>query len=90
MAYYNKDKIAQAREMDLLTYLQRHEPAELIHDGGGSYRTRSHDSLKISNGLWCWWSRGIGGKTALDYLTQVCGLNFVNAGVDLTENAGQN
>lgn len=79
MPYYDKDQIAQAREMDLLIYLQRYEPDELIHDGGGSYRTRSHDSLKISNGLWCWWSRGIGGKTALDYLTQVRGLNFTEA-----------
>lgn len=65
--------------MDLLTYLQRHEPDELIHDGGVSYRTRSHDSLKISNGLWCWWSQGIGGKTALDYLIEVRSLDFTDA-----------
>lgn len=79
MPYYDKVQIAQAREMDLLTYLQRYEPDKLIHDGGGSYRTHSHDSLKISNGLWCWWSHGIGSKTALDYLTQVCGLDFTEA-----------
>jgi len=79
MPYYEKEQIARAREMDLLTYLQRYEPDELIHDGGGSYRTRTHDSLKISNGLWCWWSRGIGGRTALDYLTQVRGLDFTEA-----------
>ncbi len=79
MPYYNKEQIIKARALDLLTYLQRYEPDELIHDGGGSYRTRSHDSLKISNGLWCWWSHGIGGKTALDYLTQVRGLNFTEA-----------
>ena len=79
MPYYDKEQIAQAREMDLLTYLQRYEPDELIHDGGNSYHTRSHDSLKISNGLWCWWSSGIGGRTALDYLTQVRGLDFTEA-----------
>jgi len=79
MPYYKSNQIEQAREMNLLTYLQQYEPDELIHDGGGSYRTRSHDSLKISNGLWCWWSRGIGGKTALDYLTQVRGLDFTEA-----------
>lgn len=79
MPYYDKDQIAQAREMDLLTYLQRHEPDELIHDGSVSYRTRTHESLKISNGLWCWWSHGIGGRTALDYLTQVLGLDFTEA-----------
>ena len=79
MPYYDKEQIARAREMDLLTYLQRYEPDELIHDGGGSYRTHTHDSLKISNGLWCWWSHGIGGRTALDYLTQVRGLDFTEA-----------
>ncbi len=60
-----------AREVDLLTYLQRCEPNELVHVGGNVYATRSNDSLKISNGMWCWWSRGIGGKSALDYLMKV-------------------
>ena len=79
MAYYMPEQIAKARETDLLTYLQHYEPDELIHDCGGTYCTRSHDSLKISNGLWCWWSHGIGGRTALDYLTKVCGLKFTDA-----------
>jgi hypothetical protein len=79
MPYYEKEQIARAREMDLLTYLKRNEPNELIHDGGGTYRTRSHDSLKISNGLWCWWSRGIGGRTALDFLVKVRGMDFTEA-----------
>ncbi len=35
--------------------------------------TREHDSLKISNGMWFWFSRGIGGKSALDYLIKVKG-----------------
>lgn len=74
MAFYSPEQIALARETDLLTYLQYHEPTELIHDGSDSYHTRSHDSLKISNGLWCWWSRGIGGRTALDYLVKVRGM----------------
>ena len=65
MPYYAKEEIARAREVDLLTYLQRCEPNELVHVGGNVYSTRTHDSLKISNGMWCWWSRGIGGKTAL-------------------------
>ena len=65
--------------MDLLTYLRRFEPEELVHIGGDTYATRTHDSLKISNGKWCWWSRGIGGTTALDYLTRVEGLSFLDA-----------
>lgn len=77
--YLSKDQIAAAREMDLLTYLRRFEPEELVHIGGDTYATRTHDSLKISNGKWCWWSRGIGGTTALDYLTRVEGLSFLDA-----------
>ena len=68
MPYIPKDQIAAAREMDLLTYLRRFEPEELVHIGGDTYATRTHDSLKISNGKWCWWSRGIGGTNALDYV----------------------
>ena len=30
------------------------------------YCTAEHDSLKISNGKWYWWSRGFGGYSALD------------------------
>ena len=79
MLYYTKDHIAQARELDLLTYLQRHDPNELIHFSGNTYTTRTHDSLKISNGKWCWWSRGIGGSSALDYLIKVKGYSFLEA-----------
>lgn len=77
--YLSKDQIAAAREMDLLTYLRRFEPQELVHIGGDTYATRTHDSLKISNGKWCWWSRNIGGTNALDYLTRVEGLSFLDA-----------
>ena len=56
MSYIPKDQIAAAREMDLLTYLRRFEPEELVHIGGDTYATRTHDSLKIS-WKWCWWSR---------------------------------
>ena len=65
--------------MDLLTYLRLYEPHELIHDGGDSYRTRTHGSLKLSNGLWQWWSQGVGGRSALDYLTKVRGVDFTEA-----------
>ena len=77
--YLSKDQIAAAREMDLLTYLRRFDPEELVHIGGNTYTTRTHDSLKISNGKWCWWSRNIGGTNALDYLTCVEGLSFLDA-----------
>ena len=31
MPYLSKEQIAAAREMDLLTYLRRFEPEELVH-----------------------------------------------------------
>ena len=63
MPYIPPEVVAQAREMDLLTYLRNYEPHELVHFGGNTYCTREHDSLKISNGKWYWFSRGIGGYT---------------------------
>jgi len=79
MAYVTKAQIEQAKQMDLLTYLQTCEPQELIHVRGDVYCTRTHDSLKISHGKWCWWSRHIGGRSALDYLIKVKGEAFTDA-----------
>ena len=79
MGYVTPEQIAQAKEWDLLTYLQRFDPQELVHFGGNTYCTRTHDSLKISNGKWHWFSRKIGGKTALDYLIKVQGFSFTEA-----------
>ena len=71
MPYVSKEQLTAAREVDLLTYLRCFEPQELVHFGGSTYCTREHDSLKISNGKWCWFSRGIGGYSALNYLIKV-------------------
>lgn len=71
--------IEQARQMDLLSYLQRYEPSNLKRVAGNVYCTREHDSLKISNGKWYWWSRGFGGVSALDYLIKVREYSFVEA-----------
>ena len=79
MPYVEPETILQAKQMDLLTYLQNYEPNELVHVSGNVYCTKTHDSLKISNGKWCWFSRGIGGKSALDYLIKVNGFSFVEA-----------
>ena len=76
--------IEQARQMDLLSYLRAYEPSNLVRVGGNVYCTREHDSLKISNGKWYWWSRGIGGVSALDYLIKVKAYGFVEAVEALT------
>ena len=79
MGYVTPEQIAQAKEFDLLTYLRQYDPHALVHVSGNTYCTREHDSLKISNGKWHWFSRGIGGKTALDYLIKVQGFSFTQA-----------
>ncbi len=79
MPYVTSEQIGRAKQMDLLTYLQYYEPQELVRFSGNVYTTRSHDSLKISNGKWNWWSRGIGGRSALDYLIKVRGMTLPEA-----------
>ena len=61
----SKEQIAAAKEIDLLSYLQVYEPGSFKKSGPNEYRLIEHDSLKISNGKWCWHSRGIGGRSAL-------------------------
>ncbi len=79
MPFYSPSEVAKAKQMDLYTYLSTFEPQELVHFGGGTYCTREHDSLKISNGKWYWFSQNIGGRSALDYLIKVKGIPFTEA-----------
>ena len=79
MPYIAPDIVLEAKKMDLLTYLKNYEPDELVKISSSTYSTRTHDSLKISNGKWMWWSRGIGGRSALDYLIKVNGYSFLDA-----------
>ena len=53
MPFYDSEAIERARQVDLLTYLQTCEPQELVHVSGNVYCTKTHDSLRISNGKWC-------------------------------------
>ena len=79
MPYVTREQITQAKQIDLLTYLQHSSPEQLVQLSGGTYCTREHDSLKISNGKWHWFSRGFGGRTALDYLIKVENYPFTHA-----------
>ena len=79
MAYYPPDVIQKVKELDLYTYLKNYEPDELVYFSRGTYTTRTHDSLKISNGMWYWFSQGVGGKTALEYLIRVRDYSFIEA-----------
>ena len=62
-----------------LTYLQIYEPGNLKRVAGNEYRTIDHDSLRISNGKWHWYSKGIGGHNALQYLMKVREMKFPDA-----------
>lgn len=88
MVYVSQAQIIRAREIDLLSYLQSYEPNELVPLGKGQYCTKTHDSLKISNGKWYWWSQHIGGVSALDYLVKVKDMAFPEAVILLAGSDG--
>ena len=79
MAYYTKKEIEKAKKLDLYNYLSNYESDELVQYNRDTYTTKTHDSLKISNGMWYWFSRGIGGKSALEYLIKVKEYSFTEA-----------
>lgn len=74
-----KEQILAAREADLFTYLQFHEPGVLKQDGP-NFRHKEHDSLVYVTGkrYWYWNSRGRS-INALDYLIQIRGYGLVDA-----------
>lgn len=85
MKLFTQEQIKEVNEIDVLTYLMNYEPDELVKVGINNYTTKTHDSLKISNGMWYWFSRGIGGRTALSYLMNVKNLSFKTAMKILTK-----
>lgn len=80
------EEIERARQIDLLSYLETYEPEQLKRVGRNTYTTVEHDSMRISNGLWHWTSRRIGGKSALDFLVLVRGMTLPDAVTHLLGN----
>lgn len=80
-----KEQIQAAREADLFTYLQFHEPGVLKQDGP-NFRHKEHDSLVYVTGkrYWYWNSRGRS-INALDYLIQIRGYKLT----DVLENRSE-
>ena len=74
-----KDEILSIKSVDLFTYLKTCFPSELQLFCNGTYTTKTHSSLKISNGLWHYFKEGIGGKNAVDYLVKVENYDFLSA-----------
>jgi len=81
MPWLEKEQINQAKEVDLLSYLQMNEPHELRKSkyADNEFRTATHSSLVISNGRWFWNKGGFGGRSALDFLIKVRGIDFLDA-----------
>lgn len=77
-----KQQVAAARRMTAIEFLRRYRADDLVKSSAhGEFELKSHDSFKINgeSSLWHWKSRGIGGKSALDYLVHVEGCSFVEA-----------
>lgn len=80
MKYVTKEEIENARKVGVLDYFRTCMPQELVRRGSKDYTTRSHNSLIISeNGLFHWYSVGVGGNNAIDYLIKVEKMDFVSA-----------
>ena len=80
----SKTTIEKARAVDLLSFFLSRCPDQVVRCSRNEFCLREHDSLKMSNGKWFWWSRGIGGSNAIDYLMKAEGLDFVTAVRQLT------
>ena len=86
MPYVDPQIIVEVKRIDLLSYLQTYEPDLLVRIGN-EYALKEHDSLRISDGIWHWHSRGIAGTTALQFLIQVRGMSFLEAANALADKA---
>ena len=76
----SKAQIEAARQISVLEYFQIHMPQELVKISPHDFRTQTHSSLVISdNGLFHWFSKDLGGRSALDYLLKVEQMDFVGA-----------
>jgi len=72
------------RFIDIPQNIKTHDPNSIRHIGAGEYCLVKHDSFKMSNGKWFWWSRDFGGHSVLDYLIKVQGMGFVDAVLSLS------
>lgn len=69
----------ELKKVDLVTYFRAIMPYELVKVSANEYTTKTHDSLRMSNGLWNWCSKGVGGRNAIDYLMKTEQLEFNDA-----------
>ena len=88
MPYIPKEVIDELKKIDLYSYFQMTNPNELVSEGNGLYCTKTHDSLKMSNGFWNWFSHGVGGKNAIDFIMEDEKTSFIDAVKILMQRTG--
>ena len=73
MGQYQKN-IENARSVTIMQYLASCHPGELVRKTDDEYCTKTHGSFVItpSKDLFHWFSQNIGGRSALDYMTNSC------------------
>lgn len=80
MPWIPPDQVSKAKEIDSYSYIHTYEPNNLVKEGVGEYKLKDHPSFCLrSDGVWHWKSHDIKGKTALDYLVKVRGMDFLSA-----------
>lgn len=77
--YIPPEVLKEVKRVDLVTFFKTYMPYELVKASSNEYTTRSHDSLRMSNGLWNWCSRGFGGKNAIDFIQKTENISFNDA-----------
>lgn len=83
--YIPPQLLERAKKVDLVTYFRTYMPNELVKASANEYTTKTHDSLRMSNGLWNWCSRGFGGKNAIDFIQKTKNMDFNDAANYLIE-----
>ena len=78
MGWVTKKQLERARAIEVLDYVLRNE-ADGYRRVGSGYRSKEHPSLSVDGKGFYWHSRKLGGRTALDYLTDVRGYGLVDA-----------
>ncbi len=76
-----KEQIYSAKQIPAIEFLRQYRQSDLMKAGRDEYQLKSHDSFKINGhtSLWHWKSRDIDGRSALDFLIKVDGINFTDA-----------
>jgi len=74
---YTDEQKQQAREIDIISFLETHEGYSFQKKGSG-YKCIEHDSLFIRSDRrgWYWNSRQVGGANAIDYCLKVKDMSY--------------